>query len=124
MITTNLAKNERRERRKRRVRKNINGTPERYRLTVYRSLNHFYAQIIDDLKMHTVASASSADKEIKAQIEATKGKIEKSKIVGSLLAKRAAAANVTDVVFDRNGYLYHGRIQAFAEAAREGGLKF
>jgi large subunit ribosomal protein L18 len=124
MITTNNAKNERRERRKRRVRKHISGTPERMRLTVYRSLSHFYAQIIDDTQMKTVAAASSADKEIKAAIDGAASKIEKSKIVGELLAKRAAAANVKAVVFDRNGYLYHGRIKAFGDAAREAGLKF
>ncbi len=124
MITTNRDKIQRRVRRKRRVRKNVAGTEQRYRLSVYRSLNHFYAQIIDDVKMNTVVAASSADKDALVDVKSAKGKLEKSKVVGTLLAKRAVAKNVKDVVFDRNGYLYHGRIKAFADAAREGGLSF
>jgi large subunit ribosomal protein L18 len=124
MVTTNAQKNARRARRKYRTRKNIFGTSERLRLTVYRSLNHIYAQIVDDVRKHTLATASSSDKEIKAQIDAAASKIEQSKIVGELLAKRAAAANVKAVVFDRNGYLYHGRVKALGDAAREHGLSF
>jgi large subunit ribosomal protein L18 len=122
MITTN--KLERRTRRKKSVRRNIHGTAERPRLSVYRSLSHFYAQIIDDAQMHTLASASSSDKEIQAKIADADGKSDVSKIVGELLAQRAAAAGVKQVVFDRNGYIYHGRVKAFAEAAREAGLSF
>lgn len=119
------SKNQRRMRRKRGIRKNVFGTPERYRLTVFRSLNHIYAQIVDDTKNHTVASASSLDKEIADKSTAGgSGKIAVSKLVGELLAKRAVGANVSAVVFDRNGYLYHGRVKALADAAREAGLSF
>lgn len=120
-----VSKNQRRMRRKRGIRKKMFGTPERYRLTVFRSLNHIYAQIVDDTKNHTVASASSLDKEIVAQRSSSEGgKIVVSKLVGELLAKRAVGANVSAVVFDRNGYLYHGRVKALADAAREAGLSF
>lgn len=122
MITTN--KYERRARRKKSVRRKIHGTAERPRLSVYRSLSHFYAQVIDDAKMHTIVAASSADKEIKAKIDSASSKIEISKIVGELLAQRAVAAGVKHVVFDRNGYIYHGRLKAFADSARESGLHF
>ncbi len=117
-------KNERRARRKRGIRKHIFGTPERYRLTIFRSLNHIYAQIIDDTQNRTVVSASTLDKELTGGLASAEGKIERSKLVGTLLAQRAAAANVSTVVFDRNGYLYHGRIKALADAAREAGLSF
>ncbi len=99
------------------------GTPERLRLSVYRSLNHIYAQIIDDIKGHTLVSASSLDKEFKEKMT-HKGNIETAKQVGKLLAKKALGKNIKKVVFDRGGYLYHGRIKALAEAAREGGLEF
>jgi large subunit ribosomal protein L18 len=122
MITTN--KHARRTRRKKSVRRNINGTSERPRLSVYRSLSHFYAQIIDDAKMHTLASASSSDSAVKDRVAGAEGKAEVSKIVGELLAQRAADAGIKQVVFDRNGYVYHGRIKAFADAAREAGLSF
>jgi large subunit ribosomal protein L18 len=121
MITTN--KYERRERRKKSVRRKIYGTSERPRLSIYRSLNHFYAQVIDDTKMHTVVAASSSDKEIQEQIKSLK-KSDVSKVVGELLAKRAVKLNIKTVVFDRNGYMYHGRVKSFAEGAREGGLQF
>ncbi len=111
-------------RRDRRVRKNITGTPERLRLTIYRSLNHIYAQIIDDVAATTVVSASTVDKEVRAKVAAGMTKTEESKLVGSLLAERAKAANVSKVAFDRNGFLYHGRVKALAESAREGGLDF
>lgn len=93
------------------------------RLSVYRSLNHIYAQIIDDIKGHTLVSASSLDKEFKEKMN-HKGNIETAKQVGKLLAERALRKNIKKVVFDRGGYLYHGRIKALAEAAREGGLEF
>jgi large subunit ribosomal protein L18 len=112
---------ERRTRRKGRVRKKISGTPERPRLSVYRSLSHIYAQIVDDVAGRTLAQASSRDKGVELS---GKKKSDVSKVVGTLIAERAIAANVTQVVFDRNGYLYHGRVRALAEAAREGGLKF
>lgn len=124
MVTKNFAKLERRTRRKRRLRKNIQGTEQRYRLSIYRSLNNIYAQIIDDVKKETLVSASSIEKDIAGEIKTTSGKTEKSKIVGELLAKRALQKNIAAVVFDRNGYLYHGRVKALAEAAREAGLNF
>lgn len=116
--------NKRREKIKVRVRKKIYGTTDKPRLSVYRSLNQIYAQIIDDDNGKTIASASSLSKEIAEQLKSTKGKIEKSKLVGNLIAKIALEKKITEVVFDRNGFRYHGRIKALADAAREGGLKF
>ncbi|HRE57445.1 MAG TPA: 50S ribosomal protein L18 [Candidatus Kapabacteria bacterium] len=112
-----------RARRKQRVRKKVFGTQERLRLTVYRSLGHIYAQVIDDTKGHTVAAASSTDKEVVTSVEG-KTKSERSHLVGKILAQRALSANVTSVVFDRNGFMYHGRVKALADGAREGGLQF
>jgi large subunit ribosomal protein L18 len=117
-------KNARVQRRKRRIRKKITGSTERPRLSVFRSSEHIYAQIIDDSQAKTLASASTTDKEVKEKLKADMTKMEKGKIVGQLLAERAKAAKVTTVSFDRNGYLYHGRVKALAEAAREGGLQF
>ena len=116
---------EARERRHRRVRNNLTGTPERPRLNVYRSLEHIYAQVIDDTLGHTLASASTLDAEVKKKI-GKKGqpKIEEAKIVGQIVAARAKSAGVTAVVFDRGGNRYHGRVKALAEGAREGGLDF
>lgn len=112
-----------RARRKQRVRKKVFGTQERLRLSVFRSLGHIYAQVIDDTKGHTVAAASSSDKEVVASVQG-KTKSEKSHYVGKILAQRALAANVSSVIFDRNGFRYHGRVKALAEGAREGGLQF
>ena len=112
-----------RARRKQRVRKKVFGTQERLRLSVYRSLGHIYAQVIDDTKGHTVAAATSTDKEVVSSVEG-KTKSEKSHLVGKILAQRALAANVSSVVFDRNGFMYHGRVKALADGAREGGLQF
>lgn len=103
-----------------RLRKKINGTIEKPRLTVFRSNKEIYAQIINDVDAATVASASSRDKDIAAQ---TGNKSEKSKLVGAAIARKAAELGIKECVFDRNGYLYHGRVKAVAEAAREGGLK-
>lgn len=94
------------------------------RLSVYRSLNQIYAQIIDDSTGNTLVAASSLSKELAEELKNTKGKISKGKLVGSLVAKKALEKKITNVVFDRNGYRYHGRIQAVAEGAREAGLKF
>lgn len=113
-----------RQRAKARIRKHISGSPEKPRLSVYRSLNNIYGQIIDDSNGKTLASASSLSKEILEDLKSKKGKTEKSKLVGILLAKKALEQNISTVVFDRSGYKYHGRVQAFAEGAREGGLKF
>lgn len=111
----------RRNRIKMRVRKHVHGSPERPRLSVYRSNRDIYAQIIDDAAGVTLVSASSRIAEINDQ-KITK--IEKSALVGKLLAQKAIEAGVTQVVFDRNGYLYHGRVKSLADAAREGGLMF
>ncbi len=116
-------KNVRHARRDRRVRKNISGTPGRPRLTVFRSLNHIYAQIIDDVAATTLVSASTIDKDVREKA-AGLTKTEESRLVGTLLAERAKAANVTKVAFDRNGFLYHGRVKALADSAREAGLDF
>ena len=110
---------ERRERIKAGVRKKIGGTTERPRLSVFRSNNGLFAQIIDDLKGVTIASASTAELGEKAKLN-----IENSKNVGKKIAEKAVASGIQTIVFDRNGYLYHGNVKAFAEGAREGGLKF
>ena len=106
--------------RHKRVRKNISGTAERPRLNVFRSLNNIYTQIIDDTKGVTLVAASSLDKEF----EGYGGNIEAAKKVGMLVAEKAIAAGIKEVVFDRGGYVYHGRVAALAEGAREGGLVF
>ena len=112
-----------RYRRHARVRAKVEGTTPRPRLCVFRSLNHIYAQVIDDLKGHTLTSASTLDPEIKDEV-AGKVKTAKAELVGSLVAKRALSKGVNQVVFDRGGYKYHGRVKALAEAARQAGLKF
>jgi len=109
--------------RKMRVRKKINGSSERPRLCVFRSSKHIYAQIIDDTKGATLVAASTLAPEYK-QMEAAKGKIGNAQRVGALLAQRAKAKGISKVVFDRNGYIYHGRIRALADAAREACLDF
>ncbi|MCI0570685.1 MAG: 50S ribosomal protein L18 [Myxococcaceae bacterium] len=108
--------------RKNRIRKKLSGTTERPRLTVYKSLKHIYAQVVDDTTGRTVAYASSLSKELKGKDEGDKK--EDAKRVGRLIAEKAKAANVEAVVFDRNGFPYQGRIAAVADAAREAGLKF
>lgn len=112
-----------RQRRHRRLRKKVSGTTERPRLSVRRSLNHIYAQIIDDTKGHTIVSASTLDKEFKDE-KGHRGNVAMAKKVGQLLASKALRAGIKNVVFDRGGYKYHGCIRALAEAAREGGLEF
>jgi large subunit ribosomal protein L18 len=112
-------KNKTRQKRHLRVRGKISGTAERPRLNVFRSNKNIYAQLIDDVAGVTLASASTLDKEVEAS-----SKTEAAKAVGELIAKRAVAAGHENVVFDRGGYLYHGRVQALAEAARENGLDF
>lgn len=106
--------------RRKRVRSKVKGTTEMPRLSVYRSLNNIYAQIIDDTKAVTLLSASTLNEEVKTKAS----NIESAKEVGTLIAKRAIENKIEKVVFDRNGYLYHGKIKALAEAAREAGLKF
>jgi large subunit ribosomal protein L18 len=118
-----IDKNKIRKRKHVRVRKKISGTADCPRLCVYRSNSHIYAQIIDDEAGKTLVSASSLDKDIKGEIS-NGSNIEAASAVGKLVAERAAAKEIKDVVFDRGGYLYHGRVQALAEAAREAGLNF
>ena len=115
-----ISSNAKRMKRHQRVRKNISGTAERPRLSVYRSLNHIYAQIIDDTKGTTLVSASSLDKDF----EGYGGNIDGAKSVGNLVAKKALEKGIKAVVFDRGGYIYHGRVAALADGAREGGLEF
>lgn len=119
-----LTKIARRARIKMRVRKTVKGTTQHPRLTVFRSNKHIYAQLIDDTTSATLCQASSFDKEVAAQItsEMTKGQV--GELVGKAVAERAKAKGVVEVAFDRNGYLYHGRIQKLADGARAGGLKF
>ncbi|MCL6626507.1 50S ribosomal protein L18 [Alicyclobacillus shizuokensis] len=112
-----------RKRRHLRVRKRVSGTPERPRLNVYRSNKHIYAQVIDDVAGHTLVSASTLDPELREQVQ-NGGNVQAAEKVGSLVAKRALEKGIETVVFDRGGYLYHGRVQALAEAARAAGLKF
>jgi large subunit ribosomal protein L18 len=106
------------------IRKVISGTLERPRLTIYRSLDNIYAQIIDDSTGNTLVSASSLTKELADDLKKAKGKVQRSKTVGKYIGKKALEQNISTVVFDRNGYRYHGRVQAVAEGAREAGLKF
>jgi large subunit ribosomal protein L18 len=116
-------KNEMRKNRHVRVRQKVYGTPEKPRLNVYRSNNHIYAQIIDDVNGNTLTQASSLDKELREKLESTHNK-EAAKLVGELVGKRALDKGIDTVVFDRGGYIYHGRIQELADGAREAGLKF
>ncbi|MBI4279975.1 MAG: 50S ribosomal protein L18 [Armatimonadetes bacterium] len=106
-----------------RLRKRVSGTAERPRLNVFRSLTHIYAQVIDDREGRTLAAASTLDPEVRERARGLK-KTERGKIVGELIAKRALARGVKQVVFDRAGYKYHGRVKALADAAREAGLAF
>lgn len=117
------SKNELRQKRHLRMRKNVVGTAERPRLNVFRSLNHIYAQIINDETGSTLVSASTMDKDIRESIEYG-GNIEAAKAIGAAVAKRALEKGIKKVVFDRGGLIYHGRIAALAEAARETGLEF
>ncbi|MFZ1461512.1 MAG: 50S ribosomal protein L18 [Ignavibacteria bacterium] len=106
------------------IRKKLRGTADRPRLVVYRSLDHIYAQLIDDVNSKTLLTVSTKSKDMSDKISSAKGKIEKSKIVGKVTAEKAVSNKISNVVFDRNGYLFHGRVKALADGAREGGLKF
>jgi large subunit ribosomal protein L18 len=112
-----------RKRRHSRVRAKISGTAERPRMNVFRSLNHIYVQVIDDTEGRTLASASTLDKELVVKASG-KTKKDQAALVGTLIAERAKSAGIEEVVFDRGGYRYHGRVKALADAAREGGLQF
>jgi large subunit ribosomal protein L18 len=118
-----ISRDEHRRRVHERVRMKVDGTAERPRLCVYRSLGHIYAQIIDDRTGSTLVSASSVDKETKKQLRGG-GNIAAAKVIGEIVAERAKAAKIDKVVFDRGGYKYHGRVKALADAAREAGLQF
>lgn len=122
-MISKINKNQIRKNRHLRIRNKISGTSETPRLAVYRSLNGIYAQIIDDTKGITLAQASTLDKAIEKEI-AGKPRKEQARVVGAEIAKRALEKNIKSVVFDRGGYLYTGRVQALAEAAREAGLEF
>jgi large subunit ribosomal protein L18 len=118
-----LTRKESKQRRHRRVRGKVNGSPERPRLSVFRSNDHIYAQVIDDTAQHTLVAASTVDPEVKSKITSG-GNCSASTEVGKLIALRSLEKGITQVVFDRGGNLYHGRIKALAEAAREAGLSF
>jgi large subunit ribosomal protein L18 len=118
-----LTRKEAVQRRHRRVRKDVQGSAERPRLAVFRSLQHIYAQAIDDTAQHTIVAASSLEPEIKSKLSSGSN-IDAAKAVGQLIAERAKAKGIELVVFDRGGNLYHGRVQALADAAREAGLNF
>jgi large subunit ribosomal protein L18 len=110
--------------RKKRVRRKVRGTSERPRLCVFRSLKHIYAQLIDDEKAQTLAEASSLSKELREQMTEKGGNRKGAALVGSVIAERALGKGIKRVVFDRNGFLYHGRVKALSDAARQGGLEF
>jgi len=113
-----------REKRKRRVRRKVLGTAERPRLSVFRSAKNIYAQIIDDTSYNTLVQVSTSSQDVKEQLEGKSGNKEGAAMIGKLIAERAQEKGIKRVVFDRNGFLYHGRIKSLAEAAREGGLEF
>jgi large subunit ribosomal protein L18 len=117
--TSKLARNKRHTR----VRLKVKGTPSRPRLCVFRSLNHIYAQVIDDAQGHTLVSASTLDPETRSETDG-KAKTSEAELVGALIAKRTLSKGIKRVVFDRGGFKYHGRVKALAEAARQGGLQF
>ncbi len=122
MITRN--RSAARRRLKRSIRLRLSGTSDRPRLTVYRSLRHVYAQIVDDSQGKTLVSVSDLSRDVRDQFKEAKGQSAVGKLVGQLMARKALEKNITVVVFDRNGYRYHGVVKAMADGAREGGLKF
>lgn len=122
-MITKTEKNQARLKRHMRIRRRMQGSPDKPRLCVYRSNKHIYAQIVDDSKAHTLVSASSLDNEVTDKLNKTWDK-NSAQVVGELIAKRALSKDIDAVVFDRGGYIYHGRIAAVAEAARQAGLKF
>lgn len=117
------SKLESRERRKLRIRKRVFGTTERLRLSVFRTAKHIYAQVIDDTTGKTLAHASTLSQELEGKLEGKK-KSDEARLVGKLIGEKCKAKSITKVVFDRNGVIYHGRVKALAEAAREAGLEF
>tara|TARA_Y100001968_G_scaffold56585_1_gene47730 strand:+ start:527 stop:895 length:369 start_codon:yes stop_codon:yes gene_type:complete len=121
---TSLSRKKQTQKRHKRLRRFLTGTLDRPRLSVFRSNNHIYAQVIDDDAQQTICSASTVDKELKKDSDKSLSNCPASSDVGSLLAKRAIKKGIKQVVFDRGGNIYHGRVKALAEAARKGGLKF
>lgn len=117
-------KHDRWRKKKSSIRKKVFGTPERPRLTIYRSAKHIYAQIIDDTSGKTLVSTSTLSKDLREEAKTVKSEMDVCKLVGMHTAKRALEKKIQNVVYDRNGYLYHGRVKAVADGAREGGLKF
>jgi len=113
-----------REKRKRRVRRKVIGTSERPRLSIFRSAKNIYAQIIDDTSFNTLVQVSSISQDVRDQLKGKSGNKEGASMIGKLIAQRAQEKGIKKVVFDRNGFLYHGRVKSLAEAAREGGLEF
>ena len=113
-----------REKRKKRVRRKVTGTSERPRLSVFRSAKNIYAQIIDDTSFNTLVQVSTISKDVRDQLKGKSGNKEGASMIGKLIAQKAQEKGIKKVVFDRNGFLYHGRIKSLAEAAREGGLEF
>ena len=113
-----------RQRRHQRIRRKLSGTPDRPRLNVFRSLNHIYVQVVDDLQRRTLVAASDIEPEVRAAVKDGENKTRTAAVIGRVIAERAKAQGIEQVVFDRGGYLYHGRVKALAEAAREAGLKF
>lgn len=124
MADKNAKKRAMRNRRRMRIRNKISGTTERPRLAVFRSLNHIQVQLVDDVTGRSLVGISSYSKDLKERLSGLPGKCERSREVGKALAAKAREAGITKVVFDRGGYLYHGRVKALAEGAREGGLIF
>lgn len=119
-----ISRSSAREKRKKRVRKKVRGTPERPRLTIFRSSKNIYAQIIDDTNFSTIVEASTVSRDIRPGIKGKGGNREGASMIGRYIAERALAKGIKKVVFDRNGFLYHGRVKSLAEAARENGLEF
>lgn len=123
MKDKNIEKNKLRLRRTRRIKRRLSGTSERPRLVVYRSHKHIYAQLVDDASGVTLVASSTQKKELKAKISSAESKVDAGKTVGTDLAEEAKKMKIKSAIFDRNGYLYHGRVKAVAEGARENGLK-
>ncbi len=119
-----ISRTKSREKRKKRVRRKILGTAERPRLSVFRSAKNIYAQIIDDTSFNTLVQVSTISKDVRDQVKGNSGNKEGASMIGKLIAEKAQEKGIKKVVFDRNGFLYHGRVKILAEAAREGGLEF
>ena len=119
-----VSRTESREKRKGRIRHKVTGTPERPRLSVFRSAKNIYAQIIDDTSFNTLVQISSISKDVKDTVKGKGGNKEGASMIGKLIAQKALEKGIKKVVFDRNGFLYHGRVKSLAEGAREGGLEF